>query len=124
MHKMTEGMAHEQPDVFFYSTFDAQGNFVFSVIRFSHSFFAFSVLDTNFSSNSVFSFPIGNNTSGADYFAETSSAYDAANIATFGIENTGVEWKYTAGYRDGAVSYTHLWTILLIGLAQMGGNLK
>ena len=29
MHKMTEGMAHEQPDVFFYSTFDAQGNFVF-----------------------------------------------------------------------------------------------
>ena len=48
---------------------------------------------------------LGNNTSGADYFAETSSAYDAANIATFGIENTGVEWKYTAGYRDGEKKY-------------------
>lgn len=33
---------------------------------------------------------LGNNTSRADYFVETSSAYDAANIATFGIENTGV----------------------------------
>ena len=48
---------------------------------------------------------LGNNTSSADYFAETSSAYDAANIATFGIENTGVEWKYTAGYRDGEKKY-------------------
>ena len=48
---------------------------------------------------------LGNNTSRADYFAETSSAYDAANIATFGIENTGVEWKYTAGYRDGEKKY-------------------
>ena len=48
---------------------------------------------------------LGNNTSGADYFAETSSAYDAANIATFDIENTGVEWKYTAGYRDGEKKY-------------------
>ena len=48
---------------------------------------------------------LGNNTSGADYFAETSSAYDAANIATFGIENTRVEWKYTAGYRDGEKKY-------------------
>ena len=37
---------------------DSMLNVVFSVIRFSHSFFAFSVLDTNFSSNSVFSFPI------------------------------------------------------------------
>ena len=37
---------------------DSMLNVVFSVIRFSHSFFVFSVLDTNFSSNSVFSFPI------------------------------------------------------------------
>lgn len=29
LRKMTEGLAHEQPDIFFYSTFDAQGNFVF-----------------------------------------------------------------------------------------------
>lgn len=48
---------------------------------------------------------IGNTTSGVNYFAETSSAYDAANIATFGVENTGVEWRYTAGYRDGERKY-------------------
>ena len=29
LHKMTDGMAHEQPDVFYYSTFDAQGCFVY-----------------------------------------------------------------------------------------------
>ena len=48
---------------------------------------------------------LGNTTSGVNYFAETSSAYDAANIATFSVENTGVEWRYTAGYRDGERKY-------------------
>lgn len=48
---------------------------------------------------------LGNNTSGVNYFAETSSAYDAANIVTFGVDNTGVEWRYTAGYRDGERKY-------------------
>lgn len=29
LHQITEGLANEQPDVFFYSTFDSQGNFVY-----------------------------------------------------------------------------------------------
>ena len=44
---------------------------------------------------------LGENSGGIEFFAETASAYDAANIVAFGVENTNVEWSYKAGIRDG-----------------------
>lgn len=38
-------------------------------------------------------------------FAETAHISDAARILLFGVENTGVEWSYRAGQRNGKKSY-------------------
>ena len=63
------------------------------------------VFDKTFLRNFTLENNRGHDVNDSQYFGETSSLYDAANVVKFVMDNTGVEWSLDAGSRDGKKSY-------------------
>ncbi len=63
------------------------------------------VFDKTFLKNFTQESNRGRDVNDPQYFGETSSLYDAANVVKFVMDNTEVEWSLDAGSRDGEKSY-------------------
>lgn len=63
------------------------------------------VFDKTFLKNFTMENNRGSDIYDSQYFGETSSLYDAANVVQFVMDNTEVEWSLDAGSRKGKKSY-------------------